>query len=115
MEHFVPGGGKDPRLFKDANGAIMIIGPDLPIGRKISGTKRAQVEVFRGALRPFTTTINQELSDVLNSNIRMFTIFPGSVTGSEPNNENISEALNFLVSEYAKKSAEVIFCVDESR
>jgi len=115
LEHFVPGGGKDPRLFKDANGAIMIIGPDLPIGRKISGVKRAQVEVFRGALRPFTTTINQELSDVLNSNIRMLTIFPGSVTGAEPNNENISEALNFLVSEYAKKSSEVIFCVDESR
>lgn len=115
LEYFVPGGGKDPRLFKDANGAVMIIGPDLPIGRKISGTKRAQVEVFRGALRPFTTTINQELSDVLNSNIRMFTIFPGSVTGAEPNNENISEALNFLVSEYAKKSSEVIFCVDESR
>ena len=115
LEHFVPGGGKDPRLFKDASGAIMIIGPDLPTGRKISGTKRAQVEVFRGALRPFTTTINQELSDVLNSNIRMLTIFPGSVTGAEPNNENISEALNFLVSEYAKKSSEVIFCVDESR
>ncbi len=115
LEHFVPGGGKDPRLFKDANGAIMIIGPDLPIGKKISGMKRAQVEVFRGALRPFTTTINQELSDVLNSNIRMFTIFPGSVTGAEPSNENISEALNFLTSEYAQKSSEVIFCVDESR
>ena len=115
LEHFVPGGGKDPRLFKDASGAIMIIGPDLPIGKKISGVKRAQVEVFRGALRPFTTTINQELSDVLKSNIRMFTIFPGSVTGSEPNNENISEALNFLVSEYAQKSSEVIFCVDELR
>jgi len=30
LEHFVPGGGKDPRLYKDAKGAIMIIGPDLP-------------------------------------------------------------------------------------
>ena len=115
LEQYVPGGGKDPRLFKDTTGAIMIIGPDLPVGRKISGTKRAQVEVFRGALRPFTTTINQELSDVLNSKIRMLTIFPGSVTGAEPQNENIAEALNFLVSEYASKSSEVIFCVDESR
>ena len=115
LEYFVPGGDKDPRLYKDTNGAIMIIGPDLPIGRKVTGTQRAQVEVFRGALRPFTTTVNQELSDVLKSKIRMFTIFPGSVTGSEPNNEKIAEAFNFLVTENALSSAEVTFCVDETR
>ena len=115
LEHFVPGGDKDPRLYKDTKGAIMIIGPDLPIGRKVTGTQRAQVEVFRGALRPFTTTVNQELSDVLKSKIRMFTIFPGSVTGSEPNNEKIAEAFNFLVTENALSSAEVTFCVDETR
>ena len=115
LDHFVPGGDKDPRLYKDTKGAIMIIGPDLPIGRKVTGTQRAQVEVFRGALRPFTTTVNQELSDVLKSKIRMFTIFPGSVTGSEPNNEKIAEAFNFLVTENALSSAEVVFCVDETR
>ena len=115
LEHFVPGGDKDPRLYKDTKGAIMIIGPDLPIGRKVTGTQRAQVEVFRGALRPFTTTVNQELSDVLKSKIRMFTIFPGSVTGSEPNNQRIAEAFNFLVTENALSSAEVVFCVDETR
>jgi NAD(P)-dependent dehydrogenase (short-subunit alcohol dehydrogenase family) len=115
LEQFVPGGSKDPRLYKDAKGAIMIIGPDLPIGRKVTGTQRAQVEVFRGALRPFTTTVNQELSDVLKSKIRMFTIFPGSVTGSEPNNQKIAEAFNFLVSDSSASSSEVIFCVDESR
>ena len=115
LEHFVPGGDKDPRLYKDTKGAIMIIGPDLPIGRKVTGTQRAQVEVFRGALRPFTTTVNQELSDVLKSKIRMFTIFPGSVTGSEPNNQRIAEAFNFLVTENALSSAEVVFCVDEIR
>ncbi len=115
LEQFVPGGSKDPRLYKDAKGAIMIIGPDLPIGRKVTGTQRAQVEVFRGALRPFTTTVNQELSDVLKSQIRMFTIFPGSVTGSEPNNQKIAEAFNFLVSDSSALSSEVIFCVDESR
>ena len=93
----------------------MIIGPDLPVGRKVSGTQRAQVEVFRGALRPFTTTVNQELSDVLKSNIRMFTVFPGSVTGSEPDNQKIADAFNFLVSENAASSSEVTFCVDESR
>jgi len=115
LEQFVPGGSKDPRLYKDAKGAIMIIGPDLPIGRKVTGIQRAQVEVFRGALRPFTTTVNQELSDVLKSKIRIFTIFPGSVTGSEPNNQRIADAFNFLVSESAASSSEVTFCVDELR
>ena len=115
LEHFVPGGDKDPRLYKDTKGAIMIIGPDLPIGRKVTGTQRAQVEVFRGALRPFTTTVNQELSDVLKSKIRMFTVFPGSVTGSEPDNQKIADAFNFLVTENALSSAEVTFCVDETR
>jgi len=115
LDQFVPGGAKDPRLYKDAKGAIMIIGPDLPVGRKTTGTQRAQVEVFRGALRPFTTTVNQELSDVLKSKIRMFSIFPGTVTGGEPNNERIADAINFLVSDSATSSAEVTFCVDESR
>ena len=115
LEQFVPGGKEDPRLYKDAKGAIMIVGPDLPIGRKVTGTQRAQVEVFRGALRPFTTTVNQELSDVLKSNIRMFTVFPGTVAGAEPNNQNIADALNFLVSDSSNSSSEVTFCVDESR
>ena len=115
LEQFVPGGSKDPRLYKDAKGAIMVIGPDLPIGKKVTGTQRAQVEVFRGALRPFTTTVNQELSDVLSSKIRMFTVFPGSVTGSVPDNQRIAEAFNFLVSDNAASSSEIVFCVDESR
>ena len=115
LEQFVPGGKDDPRLYKDAKGAIMIVGPDLPVGRKVTGTQRAQVEVFRGALRPFTTTVNQELSDVLKSNIRMFTVFPGTVAGAEPNNQNIADALNFLVSDSSNSSSEVTFCVDESR
>jgi NAD(P)-dependent dehydrogenase (short-subunit alcohol dehydrogenase family) len=115
LEQFVPGGDKDPRLYKNANGAMMIIGPDLPSGAKVTGLQRAQVEVFRGALRPFTTTVNQELSDVLDSKIRIFTIFPGSVTGTEPDNERIAQALNFLVSDNAAFSSEVTFCVDESR
>ena len=93
----------------------MIIGPDMPVGRKATGTQRAQVEVFRGSLRPFTTTVNQELSDVLKSKIRLLTILPGSVTGAEPSNEGISQALNFLTSGNAVTSAEVIFCTDESR
>ena len=115
MEHFVPGGAKDPRLFKDKTGTIITVGPDLPVGRKVSGAQRARVEVFRGALRPFTATINQELSDVLNSKIRSFTVLPGRVDGGEPDNEKIAKALDYLVSEDASSSAEVIFCVDETR
>ena len=45
----------------------------------------------------------------------MFSVFPGTVTGSEPNNERIADAINFLVSDYAASSAEVTFCVDEAR
>lgn len=115
LEQFVPGGASDPRLYQDARGAIMIVGPDLPVGRKTTGIQRAQVEVFRGALRPFTTTVNQELSDVLRSKIRLFTVLPGSVTGSEPRNETVAQALDFLVSGNSDSSAEVIFCTDEAR
>ena len=115
MEIFVPGGSDDPRLFKDAKGRIVIIGPDLPTGKKVGGHERAKVEVFRGALRPFATTVNQELSDVLKSNVRMFVILSGSVDGKEPNNENLINAINYLVTDEAGTSSEVIFCPDESR
>ena len=93
----------------------MTIGPDLPAGKKISGAERAKVEVFRGALRPFTTTVNQELSDVLKSKVRSFLVLPGTVDGKEPENERIANALNFFISENSASSAEVIFCVDEIR
>jgi len=115
LDTFVPGGSDDPRKFKDAKGRIVIIGPDLPDGKKISGHERAKVEVFRGALRPFVTTVNQELSDVLKSNIRVFLILPGSIDGKEPNNENIVNTINYLMSDESQSSAEVIFCPDETR
>ena len=101
LDRFVPGGSDDPRKFKDAKGRIIIIGPALPAGKKISGHERAKVEVFRGALRPFATTINQELSDVLKSNIRVFLILPGTVDGKEPNDENIVNTINYLMSDEA--------------
>ena len=115
LESFVPGGSDDPRLFNGAKGRVIIIGPDLPAGKKISGHERAKVEVFRGALRPFATTVNQELSDVLKSNVRMFLILPGTVDGKEPNDENIMNTINYLVTDEAGTSSEVIFCPDESR
>ena len=115
MGIFVPNGSEDPRLFKDAKGRIVIIGPDLPHGKKIGGGERAKVEVFRGALRPFATTINQELSDVLKSNVRTFLVLAGTVDGKEPNNARITDAVNYLISDDSRSSAEVIFCPDESR
>jgi NAD(P)-dependent dehydrogenase (short-subunit alcohol dehydrogenase family) len=115
MGIFVPNGSDDPRLFKDAKGRILIIGPDLPHGKKIGGGERAKVEVFRGALRPFATTVNQELSDVLKSNVRAFLVLAGTVDGKESNNARITDTVNYLISEDSKSSAEVIFCPDESR
>jgi NAD(P)-dependent dehydrogenase (short-subunit alcohol dehydrogenase family) len=115
LDSFVPGGSDDPRKFKDAKGRIVIIGPALPAGKKISGHERAKVEVFRGLLRPFVTTVNQELSDVLKSNVRVFLILPGTVDGKEPNDENIVNTINYLVSDEAGSSSEVIFCPDETR
>jgi NAD(P)-dependent dehydrogenase (short-subunit alcohol dehydrogenase family) len=115
LELFVPGGSKDPRLYKGEFATAMIIGPDLPTGPKVSGADRARVEVFRGALRPFTTTINQEFSDVLKSKIRSFLVLPGSIEGKESSNEKIAQALNYFVTDSARGSSEVTFCVDETR
>jgi len=115
IDTFVPGGSDDPRKFKDAKGRIIIIGPNLPTGKKISGHERAKVEVFRGAMRPFATTINQELSDVLKSNVRAFLILPGTVDGKEPSDENIVNTINYLMSDESQSSSEVIFCPDETR
>ena len=124
LNDFIHGGSDDPRKFKERattpghagyQGRIVIIGPALPAGKKISGHERAKVEVFRGALRPFVTTVNQELSDVLKSNIRVFLILPGTVDGKEPNDENVMNTINYLVSDEAASSSEVIFCPDETR
>ena len=115
METFVPGGSDDPRLFKESYGRIVIIGPALPTGKKVGGHARAKSEVFRGALRPFATTVNQELSDVLKSNVRMCVVLPGTVDGKEPSNENLIDTINYLVTKEAGTSSEVIFCPDESR
>jgi NAD(P)-dependent dehydrogenase (short-subunit alcohol dehydrogenase family) len=43
----------NPALFKTSKGNVIIIGPDAPVGKKISGNVRARSEVFRGALRPY--------------------------------------------------------------
>ena len=112
---FVPGGAKNPPLFKGKEGNMIIIGPDMPAGAKVTGAERARAEVFRGALRPFATTVNQELSDVLKSKLRMYLVLPGSVDGTESNNDNIMKAVNYLTSGKPVNNAEIIYYPDETR
>ena len=66
-------------------------------------------------IRDSATTVNQELSDVLKSNVRAFLVLAGTVDGKEPSNTRITDAINQLISEDSRSSAEVIFCPDESR
>ena len=115
LNKFVPGGAKNPNLFKDKHGTIIIIGPDMPIGTKVSGSDRAKIEVFRGALRPFVTTVNQELSDVLKSKARIYLLLPGSIEGVEPNNARILNAISYFSSGKTMNSSEVIYYPDETR
>jgi len=115
LEHYAPGGRRDPRLFKDKRGVIVIVGPDLPVGKKTSGAERARAEIFRGALRPLTTTVNQELSDVLKSDVRLFAVLPGRADGGETGDSHIAEAIDYFLTPEAVSSGEVIFCVDENR
>ncbi|MHB8601776.1 MAG: SDR family NAD(P)-dependent oxidoreductase [Nitrosotalea sp.] len=112
---FVPGGAKNPPLFKGKEGSMIIIGPDMPAGAKVTGAERARVEVFRGALRPFATTVNQELSDVLKSKLRMYLVLPGSVEGTESSNDNIMKAISYLTSGKPVNNAEIIYYPDETR
>lgn len=112
---FVPQGSKNPPLFKDREGTIIVIGPDMPVGPKIGGAERAKVDVFRGALRPFTTTVNQELSDVLKSKIRLYLVLPGSIDGVEPSNSKVLNAISHFTSGKAIGNSEVIYYPDEIR
>jgi NAD(P)-dependent dehydrogenase (short-subunit alcohol dehydrogenase family) len=109
------GAAQDPAKFKDSKGAIVIVGPDAPIGKKISGLLRARADVFRGALRPYTATVNQELSDVLGSNIRLYLLFAGNSEGLEPDNSKLCSAALNLVAGAALKRNEAIFYIDEAR
>ncbi|MCI0558849.1 MAG: SDR family oxidoreductase, partial [Nitrososphaera sp.] len=79
------GAVEEPSRYKGSEGAVIIVGPDAPVGKKISGAVRARSDVFRGALRPYTATVNQELGDVLGSKIRLYLILAGNSDGAEPN------------------------------
>lgn len=102
----------NPDLFKTAKGNIIITGPQAPIGKKISGVIRARAEVFRGALRPYVTTANQELHDVLNSNINLTLILQGNVNGDPANFEKLKETLTTLGAQEEFKN-NLIYHIDE--
>jgi NAD(P)-dependent dehydrogenase (short-subunit alcohol dehydrogenase family) len=102
----------DPSLFKGSKGNIVIVGPDSPVGKKISGDVRARSEVFRGALRPYITTANQELHDVLNSDINLTLVLPGNINGDLPDYDKLEQSLMGLSSQDAQKN-NLIYHVDE--
>ena len=104
-----------PAKFKDSKGIIVILGPDSPSGKKISGLSRARSEVFRGALRPYTATVNQELSDVLGSRIRLYLVLTGNVEGVEPNIGNVTTSILNLISGSSLNKNESIFYIDEGK
>jgi NAD(P)-dependent dehydrogenase (short-subunit alcohol dehydrogenase family) len=103
----------EPSLFKSSQGRIIIIGPDAPVGRKISGLVRARSEVFRGGLRPFNATVNQELRDVLNSNIRQYLLLCGNIEGDVPNESKITDTVLQLVSDNYIGNNQTVFYPDE--
>ena len=104
----------EPRLFKNSKGTIIVVGPDSPVGDKISGLIRARSEVFRGALRPFNATVNQELKEVLGSGIRQYLILGGSNEGRAPNEERLATSISNLISETYVSNNQTIFYPDET-
>jgi NAD(P)-dependent dehydrogenase (short-subunit alcohol dehydrogenase family) len=109
------GATEEPIKFKGSKGIVVIVGPESPIGNKISGAIRARAEVFRGALRPYTATVNQELADVLGSNIRLYLILAGNIEGANPNNDKLQNSILQLISGSALKRNEAVFYIDEAR
>ena len=113
--HMAPKGAvTEPSLFKGSTGSIIIVGPDAPIGDKISGVVRARSEIFRGALRPFNATVNQELRDVIKSDIRQYLLLPGNIEGREPNQDKINNMILSIISLSDGGNNQTIFHVDES-
>ncbi len=108
------GAVSEPSLFKGSTGSIIIVGPDSPVGDKISGVVRARSEIFRGALRPFNATVNQELRDVIKSNIRQYLLLAGNIEGREPDEEKITNMILNIIVQSDGGNNQTIFYVDES-
>jgi NAD(P)-dependent dehydrogenase (short-subunit alcohol dehydrogenase family) len=109
------GSVEEPAKYKDSKGAIVIVGPDAPVGKKISGVLRARADVFRGALRPYTATVNQELGDVLGSTIKLYLVLAGNSEGAEPEASRLYHSILSLAAGAALKRNEAIFYIDEAR
>ena len=109
-----PGAVNEPSLFKTSKGSVTVIGPDAPVGDKISGVVRARSEIFRGALRPFNATVNQELRDVLKSQIRQYLLLGGNIDGLQPDDEKIAKAILNIISESNNGNNQTILYIDES-
>jgi len=115
VTHMAPAGAvSEPSLFKGSSGSIIIVGPDSPVGDKISGVVRARSEIFRGALRPFNATVNQELRDVIKSNIRQYLLLAGNIEGREPDEEKITNMILNIIAQSDGGNNQTIFYVDES-
>jgi NAD(P)-dependent dehydrogenase (short-subunit alcohol dehydrogenase family) len=108
------GATEEPIKFKGSNGILVLVGPDAPTGKKVSGVIRARSEVFRGALRPYTATVNQELHDVLGSNIRLYLILGGNIEGANSDIDNLMNSLVNLISSSSFKRNETIYYIDET-
>ena len=104
----------EPSLFTGSSGSIIIVGPDSPVGGKISGVVRARSEIFRGALRPFNATVNQELRDVIKSNIRQYLLLAGNIEGGLPDEVKIIKMIASIISDPDSGNNQTIFYVDES-
>ena len=109
------GAVEEPAKYKDSKGTVVIVGPDAPVGKKISGVLRARADVFRGALRPYTATVNQELGDVLGSDIKLHLVLAGNSEGAEPDGAKLHTSILNLAAGFALERNEAIFCVDETR
>jgi NAD(P)-dependent dehydrogenase (short-subunit alcohol dehydrogenase family) len=106
---------EQPAKFKGTRGSVVVVGPDAPTGKKISGLLRARADVFRGALRPYTATVNQELGDVLGSAVKLHLVFAGNIEGAEPNADRLHASILSVAAGAALKRNEAIFYVDEAR
>jgi NAD(P)-dependent dehydrogenase (short-subunit alcohol dehydrogenase family) len=105
----------EPTKYKNSKGKIILIGPESPMGTKISGLVRARAEIFRGALRPYAATVNQELLEVLDARIRLFLILPGNLEGSESDAQRLSRSVVQIISDQVGNNNDCIFYVDEVR
>ncbi len=100
---------ENPNKFKGSLGNIILIGPDSPVGQKIEGKIRARSEIFRGALRPYVTTANQELHDVLNSKINLTLILQGNIDGEVPDYDKLECTIINLCSQKELKNNSILY------